>query len=78
LKVPFILALQAFMFFLPVVIWRSVYSSTGMKVRAICETCNIKSNMETEARGKNMEVNKIKKILPTHFLGRRAIPCPRA
>jgi hypothetical protein len=51
------------MFFLPVVIWRSVYSSTGMKIRAICETCNIKSNMETEARGKNMEVNKNKKII---------------
>uniref|UniRef100_A0A914HH86 Innexin n=1 Tax=Globodera rostochiensis TaxID=31243 RepID=A0A914HH86_GLORO len=54
--VPFILALQALMFFLPVVVWRSIYSSTGVKVRAICETCSIKSNMEPEERSKNMEV----------------------
>lgn len=54
--VPFVLALQALMFFLPVAIWRSIYNSTGFKVKTICETCNIKSNMEPEERGKNMEV----------------------
>ncbi|KAL7073576.1 hypothetical protein ACQ4LE_007082 [Meloidogyne hapla] len=54
--VPFILALQALTFFLPVVIWRSIYGSTNMKVRAICETCSIKSNLEPGERSKNMEI----------------------
>lgn len=53
--VPFILALQAVLFYLPVVIWRSVYSSTGVKVHVICDTCSIKSNMAPADRSKNME-----------------------
>ncbi|KAH7722327.1 INX-12 protein [Aphelenchoides avenae] len=54
--VPFVLALQALLFYLPVVLWRTIYNSTGFKVRAICETCSIKANMEPEDRAKNMEI----------------------
>nr|AVV64021.1 innexin [Anisakis simplex] len=53
--VPFVLALQAILFYLPVVIWRSLYASTDIKVEAICETCNIKSNMASDDRSKNMQ-----------------------
>lgn len=49
------LALQALLFYLPVVLWRTIYNTTGFKVRAICETCSIKANMEPEDRAKNME-----------------------
>jgi len=54
--VPFILALQALMFYLPVVLWRSVYNSVGFKVRSICETCSIKSNMDAGSRAKNISI----------------------
>ncbi|TKR93645.1 hypothetical protein L596_008059 [Steinernema carpocapsae] len=54
--VPFILALQALMFFFPVVLWRSIYNSSGMKVKAICETCSLKANMDPTDRSKNMNV----------------------
>jgi hypothetical protein len=36
--------------------FRSIYSSSGFKVKAICETCSIKSNMEAGERSKNMDV----------------------
>uniref|UniRef100_A0A7E4UNG9 Innexin n=1 Tax=Panagrellus redivivus TaxID=6233 RepID=A0A7E4UNG9_PANRE len=54
--VPFVLALQALLFYLPVVLWRSVYNAVGFKVRAICETCSIKSNMDPADRAKNISV----------------------
>ncbi|KAE9554401.1 hypothetical protein FO519_002393 [Halicephalobus sp. NKZ332] len=54
--VPFILALQALLFYLPVVLWRSVYNSVGFKVKSICETCSVKSNMDAGDRAKNIAV----------------------
>ena len=53
---PFVLALQALLFYLPVVLWRSVYNSVGFKVRSICETCSIKSNMDAGNRAKNISI----------------------
>jgi hypothetical protein len=52
--VPFVLAFQALLFYLPVVLWRSVYNSVGFKVKAICETCSIKANMDSTDRQKNI------------------------
>lgn len=52
--VPFFLVLQAMLFYLPVVIWRSVYEGSGVRVQTICDTCNISGNMEKEPREKNM------------------------
>ncbi|KAI6183066.1 Innexin family-containing protein [Aphelenchoides bicaudatus] len=54
--VPFILALQALLFFLPVVLWRAIYNSVGFRVRAICETCSIRANMDPSDRSKNVEI----------------------
>uniref|UniRef100_A0A0K0EED6 Innexin n=1 Tax=Strongyloides stercoralis TaxID=6248 RepID=A0A0K0EED6_STRER len=54
--VPFVLALQALLFYLPVVLWRSIYNSVGCKVKVICETCSIKGNMESDERLKNMDI----------------------
>ncbi|KAI6241288.1 Innexin [Aphelenchoides fujianensis] len=54
--VPFILALQAFCFFLPVVLWRGIYNMVGFRVKAICETCNIRANMDPGDRSKNVEI----------------------
>lgn len=54
--VPFILALQALCFFLPVVLWRAIYNSVGFRVRAICETCSIRANMDPSDRSKNVEI----------------------
>uniref|UniRef100_A0AC35UDP8 Innexin n=1 Tax=Rhabditophanes sp. KR3021 TaxID=114890 RepID=A0AC35UDP8_9BILA len=54
--VPFILALQAMMFYLPVVLWRFSYSAIGCKVKVICDTCSIKGNMESNERSKNMDI----------------------
>ncbi|VDO60795.1 unnamed protein product [Heligmosomoides polygyrus] len=53
--VPFILAAQAILFYLPVVIWRSVYESSGFKVKAICDTCSMHANMDEGTRQKNMK-----------------------
>uniref|UniRef100_A0A0N5AAY5 Innexin n=1 Tax=Syphacia muris TaxID=451379 RepID=A0A0N5AAY5_9BILA len=53
--VPFILALQAILFYLPVVLWRTFYNCNGVKVQVICDTCNIKSNMASSDRVKNMD-----------------------
>ncbi|EPB77820.1 putative innexin-3 [Ancylostoma ceylanicum] len=53
--VPFILAAQAILFYLPVVIWRSIYESSGFKVRAICDTCSMHANMDEGTRQKNMK-----------------------
>lgn len=53
--VHFVLALQAFCFYLPVLLWRSIYNVLGFRVRAICETCNIKANMDPSGRSKNVE-----------------------
>ncbi|KJH50604.1 innexin-3 domain protein [Dictyocaulus viviparus] len=53
--VPFILAAQAVLFYLPVVLWRSIYESSGFKVRAICETCSLHANMDDVTRQKNMK-----------------------
>ncbi|VDD92725.1 unnamed protein product [Enterobius vermicularis] len=50
--VPFILALQAILFYLPVVLWRTIYACN---VQVICDTCNIGSNMATSDRTKNMD-----------------------
>ena len=50
------LALQALLFYLPVVLWRAIYNSVGFKVKAICETCSIKSNMDLADRQKNISV----------------------
>lgn len=52
--VPFLLAGQALMFYLPVVLWRTIAS--GFRVKTICETCSAKANMEAEGRGKNMDI----------------------
>lgn len=59
--IPFILAFQAILFYLPVIVWRSLYATTGIKVDVICDTCNIRSNMVAEDRSKNM--NKIASFL---------------
>ncbi|CAG9535115.1 unnamed protein product [Cercopithifilaria johnstoni] len=53
--VPFILALQGVLFYLPVVLWRTMYSSVGIKVGVICDTCSIRSNMVAQDRSKNLE-----------------------
>ncbi|VDM95105.1 unnamed protein product, partial [Onchocerca ochengi] len=53
--VPFIFALQAVFFYLPVILWRTLYSSLGIKVGTICDTCNIRSNMIARDRLKNLE-----------------------
>ncbi|KAJ1362744.1 hypothetical protein KIN20_022409 [Parelaphostrongylus tenuis] len=52
--VPFILAAQAVLFYLPVVLWRAIYESSGFKVRAICDTCSMHANMDEITRNKNM------------------------
>uniref|UniRef100_A0A0K0CV47 Innexin n=1 Tax=Angiostrongylus cantonensis TaxID=6313 RepID=A0A0K0CV47_ANGCA len=52
--VPFILAAQAILFYLPVVLWRALYESSGFKVRAICDTCSMHANMDEISRNKNM------------------------
>ncbi|VDM62025.1 unnamed protein product [Angiostrongylus costaricensis] len=52
--VPFILAAQAILFYLPVVLWRALYESSGFKVRAICDTCSMHANMDEISRDKNM------------------------
>ncbi|CAJ0944602.1 unnamed protein product, partial [Mesorhabditis belari] len=54
--VPFILALQAFLFYLPILIWRTVYEGSGFKVATICQTCSIAGNMEEADRAKNMRI----------------------
>ncbi|KAI6207728.1 Innexin [Aphelenchoides besseyi] len=54
--VPFILAIQAMCFFLPVVLWRAIYNSVGFRVKAICETCNIRANMDPADRSRNVEI----------------------
>ncbi|CAJ0567323.1 unnamed protein product, partial [Mesorhabditis spiculigera] len=54
--VPFILALQAFLFYLPILIWRTVYEGTGFKIATICQTCAIAQNMEEKDREKNMRI----------------------
>ncbi|CAD5207141.1 unnamed protein product [Bursaphelenchus okinawaensis] len=53
--VHFILAIQAFCFYLPVQLWRTIYNTIGFRVRAICETCNIRANMDPSDRSKNIE-----------------------
>ncbi|CAD6194792.1 unnamed protein product [Caenorhabditis auriculariae] len=54
--VPFILAFQAIFFYLPVVLWRTVYEMSGVKVRAICDACSVSGNMEEKARQGNMKM----------------------
>ncbi|VDM96778.1 unnamed protein product [Thelazia callipaeda] len=53
--VPLVLALQAILFYLPAIIWRSLYTATGIKVAVICDTCSMRSNMAVSDRTKNME-----------------------
>ncbi|VIO96943.1 Uncharacterized protein BM_BM17658 [Brugia malayi] len=53
--VPFILAFQAFLFYLPVVMWRTIYATVGIKVGVICDTCSIRSNMIAKDRLRNLE-----------------------
>uniref|UniRef100_A0A914WNX4 Innexin n=1 Tax=Plectus sambesii TaxID=2011161 RepID=A0A914WNX4_9BILA len=53
--VPFVLALEAILFYLPVVIWRGMYSASGVKVKAVCDTCAFKQNTAPEDRKKNIE-----------------------
>ncbi|VDN92464.1 unnamed protein product, partial [Brugia pahangi] len=53
--VPFILAFQAFLFYLPVIMWRTIYATVGIKVGVICDTCSIRSNMIAKDRLRNLE-----------------------
>uniref|UniRef100_A0A915Q2I4 Innexin n=1 Tax=Setaria digitata TaxID=48799 RepID=A0A915Q2I4_9BILA len=53
--VPFILAIQAILFYLPVIVWRTLYATIGIKVGVICDTCDIRSNMVTRDRLRNIE-----------------------
>lgn len=52
--VPVVLALQALLFFLPIVFWRNVNEGTGIKVQAICDTALSDANIDAAARTKSM------------------------
>ncbi|CAI5438970.1 unnamed protein product [Caenorhabditis angaria] len=49
--VPFILALQALMFYLPVVIWRMLYGMAGQNVTSLCNTCTATEGNEESRSG---------------------------
>ncbi|PAV72131.1 hypothetical protein WR25_06786 [Diploscapter pachys] len=53
--VPFILAFQAILFYIPIALWRALYEGAGYKVRTICDTCSMSGNMNEETRKSNMK-----------------------
>jgi len=52
--VPVVLLLQALLFVLPIVFWRSMYEGVCIKVQAICSTAAVADNMVQATRSKNM------------------------
>ena len=59
--VPFVLALEALCFYLPVAMWRNLYEASGIKVKAILETLSSTDNMKSDNRKDN--IKKIAKFL---------------
>ncbi|EGT32655.1 hypothetical protein CAEBREN_17355 [Caenorhabditis brenneri] len=49
--VPFILALQAILFYFPVVIWRLFYGMAGQNVTSLCNTCTATEGNEESRKG---------------------------
>lgn len=58
---PFVLALEALCFYLPVLIWRNLYEASGVKVKTILETLTSAENMEPDKRKDN--IDKVAKFL---------------
>lgn len=53
--VPFVLALQAFLFYVPIAVWRTLNWQSGIQIKNVVQTLNDSSNLNPESRRKNVK-----------------------